>query len=519
MISKSDVMEKRKIPVIALAIFSIAILLANNNIEKAFALSHVDVAVALDMTTNNNAISYAGGSLFVLGKFNNTGLNNTPIYKINPVTGVIITSNNLSGKQDGLVCSSSFCVTVFQNGAGQNRVIEKISLTTLAITATSVALASNIEAQSLDISGSNIYYTRLNAGTVSIGIMNSVDMAETAIYSSGMGAVSVKDLKVISSQNRIAVTTDSHNFHLWNTQTASQVCQLGASGSYLNAGQITYDANNNRYFVTSDTTNKINVISSACALSTTITGFGEANYSVGIQIDTARSEIFVLTSSDTTSKIVALKYSDFTKKWEYLSVGKSFRDFLAYDSSNKIIMVGSASNLIRLITLDSVGEGSITGSQVCIDTTGDAETDLCFTDTNGDGVPDAGQAGALGAYRGSANVTKFGTDLGCAFGLTSCTNKDIKTNGVGLFYLMIIIIWSYAALVFIHYEAKKLGSAGNVHVTEVLNINPILLVVMLFIDVGITFYLGWIPDLIFYSAVVGVIGIASFGIYRHLRGG
>lgn len=161
----------------------------------------------------------------------------------------------------------------------------------------------------------------------------------------------------------------------------------------------------------------------------------------------------------------------------------------------------------------------IVNTTVCIDTTGDGQTDICFVDTNGDGVPDAGAGGALAVYRGTANVTKFGTDLGCAFGLTSCTNTNIKTNGIGLFYTMILVVFSYALLVSIHYQARKALSGSNVHLIEVMNINPILLLVMLVIDVGITFYLGWIPSEIFYTIIIIMIGLGAFGVYRHTKGG
>lgn len=474
-----------------------------------YALSHVDTSVTMTFATNTNAISRAGSSLYVLGNFNSTGDSTTLIYKINPVTGAIITQASLSGIHHGLSCDNSFCYTVF----GTN-IIRKISQSSLTAVSASQALSSTVDGQSLDAQGGLIAYTRFNGGALAIAFMQTSDMTETALYSNTMGATGVKDLKYIPSKNRVAVTTDGHVFWLFNTLTANSVCSLSANGNYVSAGQIKYDSNLDRYFVTSDTANRINVISNACALSTTITGFGEANFSVGVEIDTSRSEIYVLTSSASTSKIVALAYANFAKKWEYLSVGTSQRDYLAYDSSNKIIMVGSNSNLIRFITLDAIN----TQAQVCIDTNLDGITDLCFKDTNNDGVADNGVAGSLGAFQSNANVTDMGTQWFCAFNLgDACNNSNQKTNGVGLFFTGFLLIISYSLLVGIHIMAQKQLNKGNVVVMDALKINPLLLLIMIVVVVGFTWYLKWIEDVIFYTTLVVMIGLGGFGIYRAIK--
>jgi hypothetical protein len=161
------------------------------------------------------------------------------------------------------------------------------------------------------------------------------------------------------------------------------------------------------------------------------------------------------------------------------------------------------------------------GVEVCIDTNLDGVTDLCFTDTNNDGVPDNGQLGALGAYRSNANLTQFGTDVFCAFGINSqaCTNKDIKTNGVGLTYLALLVIISYAFLVYIHHQAQTKLGEQHIALLSSLAINPILLLVMLVVDVGIAFYMGWVSNIIFYTLLVIMVGLAGFGIYRQVKGG
>ena len=155
----------------------------------------------------------------------------------------------------------------------------------------------------------------------------------------------------------------------------------------------------------------------------------------------------------------------------------------------------------------------------CIDTNLNGDLDLCFTDTNGDGVPDNGQAGALGAFNSNANVTQLGTQWFCAFNIgDACDNEDVKTNGVGVLYTLLIIIFSYALLVSIHIMAVRQLHKEQVQVMDMININPILLIIVLFLDVGFAWYLGFIADEIFYTAMVIPLGLSALGIFKAIRG-
>lgn len=190
-----------------------------------------------------------------------------------------------------------------------------------------------------------------------------------------------------------------------------------------------------------------------------------------------------------------------------------------YHSTESEIQIIRGSNLVVF----SIGlGGNNTGSIVCIDTTGDAEADLCFTDTNGDGVADTGgQIGGLSTYRTGSNFTEFGNDIFCAFGINenACSDRNAKTNGVGYAFTILIIVFSYALLVSIHIMGQKMLSKENIQVIDALNIHPILLLVMLIFDVGLAFSLGFIDNVIFYTTIVVLIGLAGFGIYRKVVSG
>lgn len=189
----------------------------------------------------------------------------------------------------------------------------------------------------------------------------------------------------------------------------------------------------------------------------------------------------------------------------------------SYDNSLTAYDDHTGEDITMTLTLHT---GSSSEEEVCIDTNGDIITDLCFTDTNNDGVADAGQAGALGVFSSNANITQLGTQWFSAFHIGDADNNpDVKTNGVGVFFTIIIIVFSYALLVGIHIMAQKQLGNQQVVVMNALTINPMLLLVMIFLDVGFAWYLGFIEDTIFYTALVIPVGLAGFGIYKQVRGG
>jgi hypothetical protein len=106
------------------------------------------------------------------------------------------------------------------------------------------------------------------------------------------------------------------------------------------------------------------------------------------------------------------------------------------------------------------------------------------------------------------NITDTSNELFCSLGITDCDNSDITTNGTGMFMLLILVIVSYAFVVAIHHFAHSPLS----------NINPMFVLLIAIVDITIAFFLGWIPDYIFYSVLVLLIGLGGFGLYRIIRG-
>ena len=160
--------------------------------------------------------------------------------------------------------------------------------------------------------------------------------------------------------------------------------------------------------------------------------------------------------------------------------------------------------------------------QTCIDifdNTGTVKITTYCSNSNSGGKISAGPGGGLSAFRTNGNLTNFMFTFGCGIGIVNCNNTDNTSNGTGAFLLLLLIIFSYAILVAIHYQAQRLASHNNVQLTQVLSINPMLLVVMLVVDTFIALSLGWTSNIIFYSLVLVIAGFVTFGIYKHYKGG
>lgn len=144
---------------------------------------------------------------------------------------------------------------------------------------------------------------------------------------------------------------------------------------------------------------------------------------------------------------------------------------------------------------------SIVESEVCIDINGDGNVDVCYDDSNGDGVADSG--GALETITNqnppALAVGRFlcqtGVILECNNGEPS--NSDIKANGSGLILFFILLVVLMAIV----------GSAlyGRVKI----EFNLMLQIPVIMIAVGLSVAFQWIEALWFYVMIFIIIGFAG----------
>jgi len=130
-----------------------------------------------------------------------------------------------------------------------------------------------------------------------------------------------------------------------------------------------------------------------------------------------------------------------------------------------------------------------------------------FVDTNSDGVCD----NPAFAGGGGQNVTDIADDFFCTIGIIPCANgdainPDIKTNGIGylLFLIMLIVFMALATLAV---EGKK---TSNVHI--------MLYAVVLIGTAGFSAVVGWVGFEIFYVTILAVIALGAVKITTLISG-
>lgn len=515
-------MGKYNIPIIALVIFSITILLANNNIEKAFALTLSDTVVGADgirMKYN------AGRDAYEI--FRNT-LDAEGMQFVDANTKAITTMNfpqpTAAGSYVASDCDSTSCFVVYGTSSGADRIL-RLSIPSGSVLANQTNNFSGME-------GSLLSIIKINSGSVFVGavcsdsdrilLVLSATLTETGRIGDCAGTnignnIGIFDMQI--SGTRIALTTSALNngFQLWNTG-GSNVCKgLPAYSNENTNGAIARNSASSTWLVTTDSSQRVDIINDSCSDTGDITSaqHGLTTTLRGIDTSDTRDEIYIVS----TTTVAVMDLDSPSSLLFSFSTGGDATVKLKTDPSEEFAQfaVLSGTNL-RIAQLDPIDEP--TSSIVCIDTTLDGIADLCFTDTNNDGVADNGFAGGLGAFTSNANITDIGTQWFCAFNIgAACNDADVRTNGVGLFYLAIILIFSYAILIAIHIKAVEASSKDNVQLTDALRINPILLLVMLLIDVGLAWSLQFISDVIFFTTIVVLAGLAGFGFYRHTQKG
>lgn len=90
------------------------------------------------------------------------------------------------------------------------------------------------------------------------------------------------------------------------------------------------------------------------------------------------------------------------------------------------------------------------------------------------------------------------------------TNTDPETNGSGLFLTWFLFLFTGGIMIGV--SRKFTFSLTNIPAEFWLGLVVLIM--------GISWYLGWIPDIIFYAMIVGLAGLFAFGLYRQMaRGG
>jgi hypothetical protein len=164
--------------------------------------------------------------------------------------------------------------------------------------------------------------------------------------------------------------------------------------------------------------------------------------------------------------------------------------------------------------LELITEETVSGNNDCSDVSIVCSA-FCETDGN-EGLLrcrlEAGSGNALsGLVPANQNITSIGTTIGQGVGLIDPDNENPRTNGVGLFYMLITgSFFAIALMTTVH----TLNMRGYIS-ASVKEIDPIFWLFLVVATVSIAWYLDWIDDIIFAAMTVGLAGLVAFGVLKH----
>lgn len=433
-------MENRKsIPIIALAIFSIVILLAHNNIERVYALSTYNI----NITADSGSMDYASGvDRYVV---HHTGSNHFIFDSINPVTNV--TTSLLfpvsAGKiYVGLACDANVCYTSQQIGTGSSsdRMLSFNPVTGAILVNQSYGITGFLQSENNEVKVFKGGWFSGVCSTATARVLKNIDGRQLGVCGgSNFGANTIGNIRQSSDGTVFAVTTSSTSgFTIWSATTFLQTCSAGA----VTLGKTTplEEYQNNFYVVVSTTT--INKYSTTCVSGTGITGTGLTDQFLYLLKNTGRSEFYVISAGNvavmnlTSTNISARLYS-----FAFDGSSTTNSQNSAVDAEHKQIAKanpgGSTLSIAQLDPIGGVGEGEEGQEVACFDINDSPEivTLVCYTDEDGDGFPDL-PGGVFGGLNPTRNVTSSAQFLAENLGLVE-EGSDIRFNGVG--YMIVAI--------------------------------------------------------------------------------
>lgn len=231
------------------------------------------------------------------------------------------------------------------------------------------------------------------------------------------------------------------------------------------------------------------------------------------------SSLTSLTQVNATTLNTLVNFDSSTGNTISTYIGQNPIGGLITDPYSHTILRTDINNRAQIIFLSNFadggdGDGGGAGSQngVCLN-----------VDANGDGkfgtVLDCiGDRSTIQSVTGGRNLTDVSNDLFCGLGIvqTFCTNdNNVKTNGTGII-LMLITGGLFAGITLSTIGIANSRFGAGISYTEIPKEFWLFLVVGV---ITLAWYLGWIEDLVFLAMAVGIAGLFSFGLYKHLRGG
>jgi hypothetical protein len=497
-------MGKYKIPIIALAIFSMSLLLMFSFFtEPAYALSSYTISLTDNAFVKNHSIN--GVSVFTsidssTGNTYKTWRASDGVVLYSGDSDNACTSAGLACTYNDMDCSGDACY-LHADVASNDRIVKLIPSTgvdTIAV-ATGESSTSNeylLFNSALWLGYINGANEKLRKVPLTFDVADFVDTAD----------LNVPLLKPIAGQvisgTGYILLGGSTLLDIINTSTMTVKCQFGTVDNYL--GGVFH---NNNWYVGEDS-GSVRVINNSCALQSTITsatlntcGTSQDVASNGddlifVACDTAGTNNRIVVYNTTSNTVASVIPCAGNSAW-----GDSQVSEIDYSSSQDAISCSTFdTDSLKTILLGAPEEPEPVGNQ---------QNGFCGNGTLRDCMGDSNALSGL--VPANENITSVGTTICQGIGLCSPDDENPRTNGTGLF--LMLITGSFFAIALMS-TVHTLNMRGYIS-ASVKEIDPIFWLFLVVGTVSVAWYLDWIDDIIFAAMTVGLAGLVAFGVLKH----
>jgi hypothetical protein len=477
-------MEKSSIPIIAIAVFMCVILLAQNNLEKAFALTTWNTALLTDPTSLVYSSSFQRWIVIHTGGVIDT---------INPATHarttITLPTSITRIYQPSIGCPANYCVVVQDGTGSSDRVLTINPITGAIITNTTTGISGLSTVQNGNTVMPNGYYI----GVCTVGtarVARSIDGIQYGVCGgSTMGAQNI--LNSASGTTKTAFINDGASaVQVWDNTALTLTCSVAVSAG--TGGEVVYYSSNFYVVISTTTINKY--AESNCAAGTGITGTSLTTQFQGLRYNTGRDEFYVL--STTTLAVMNLSSSNISTLLYTVDLGSSNSGKQTMDVNTAGEQVArsstTGSGFVYGVNLNDNNNGLAgeTGNDFC-DQPENANILICVN--GGDGT--LGSAGAFIIGNTTNGTGVLG--IGCSLGFVDCvSDPDPQTNGLGL----LIFLASLLLIVGFFYATMGYGA---------FSIHPFIWVLIIIVDAAFFTLTGIIDPVFLILAIIAIIALAA----------
>lgn len=511
-------MEKRIIPIALLVLGLSSMLFFADNIDIVYAqviTSAEPYPVQPAISPSATGYHSATDKLLMVGITG--GVYHVYVVAGNGLTALqdIATTLTTIGGADNIVCNVAYCYFLGQSNGGSNTPTAiRINMQTYATTTYAETDYNGCTITTFGLSGNNLYATMADLGgcgytgiyqlsttfdTKSVGVIQWIDYDTTTVF----GDTSTNSACVVSG-NYLVIRSSANlvQKYVLSTKTLTSSSALGSAPSDISCDST-------HVYLTRQSANVVNRV----RISNLAIEADSATITAPTQLMVRGDSVYVARSAAAT--ITVLDKTALGNSFVFFTAGHNDVGFFLGNATRFNIVAPTANDNI-VYQVDGIFAEELEEQE---EEENNQTDGVCGVGTALECVGDRGTIGNIfyGTGGTSQPITNVTNNLLNGLGITNTTNTDIQTNGTGLFLMLLTGVFFFIASVASVAVANAKFNANIQYSDSAMNAYWLLFLVIAV--VAISYYLAWIPDIIFYGLIVGLAGLFAFGAYRHFKSG